>query len=212
MTIQGPQAYGTLRGEIGVHRLSRVSDFDPSQRRHTSFARIELIPELLAAEQPPTPAKSELRIETFRASGPGGQHVQKSDTAVRITHLPTGITASAQSERSQKQNLAAAHRILLARIAAQQQQQDRAAAQAIHAQAPPAVWGNQIRSYILNPNQLVADHRTGTKLPNAKAILAGDLQPLIDAHFQFRIDRTEPHHHAEAATQTAAEQATPHRK
>ena len=195
MTIQGPNAYGTLRGEIGVHRLSRVSDFDPSQRRHTSFARIELVPELPAAEQQP-PAKSELRVETFRASGPGGQHVQKSDTAVRITHIPTGITASAQSERSQKQNLAAANRILLARIAAQQQQQDRAAAQAIRAQAPPAAWGNQIRSYILNPNQLVADHRTGTKLPNAKAILAGDLQPLIDAHFQFRIDSTKPHHHA----------------
>ena len=168
--------------------MSRVSNFDPSRRRHTSFARVEIFPELPDAEQPALPAKSELRIETFRASGPGGQHVQKSDTAVRITHTPTGITASAQSERSQKQNLTAAHRILLARIAAMHQQQDRAAAQAARAQAPPAVWGNQIRSYILHPNQLVADHRTGTKLPNAKQILAGNLQPLIEAHIRMRID------------------------
>ena len=209
LLIQGVLAYGTLQGEEGVHRLSRVSDFDPSRRRHTSFARVEIIPELPAAQQPPVPPKSELRIDTFRASGPGGQHIQKSDTAVRITHIPTGITASAQSERSQKQNLASASRILIARIAALHQERSRAAAQAIRAKAPPAVWSHQIRSYILNPNQLVADHRTGLKLGNAHAVLAGDLKPLIDAHIQFRINSLVPA--LRTGSVSSAEQTSEHR-
>lgn len=185
--ITGDHPYGYLRGEAGVHRLSRVSDFDPSQRRHTSFARVEVLPEMPRQSAEFTTDPAEIKTDYFRASGPGGQHVQKVATAVRLTHKTTGITAVAQSERSQKQNLEAAHRILATRLAALQQEQDEARAREIRGQIVPAQWGNHIRSYILNPNQLVADHRTGLKLPDAHSVLSGQLDELIQSHFDHRI-------------------------
>ena len=187
LLVAGDRAYGMLQGEAGVHRLSRVSTFDPSRRRHTSFARVELMPDLPPRERNMDIDKSEIRTETFRASRPGGQSVQKSDTAVRLTHLPTGITASAQSERSQKQNLAAATRILTARLIERRARQHEVETRELRGHLPAAQWGNQIRSYILNPNQLVADHRTGIKLQNARSALEGNIDPLINAFIEHRL-------------------------
>ena len=187
LLIEGDHAYGTLQGENGIHRLSRVSTFDPSRRRHTSFARVELIPDLPPSARNVDLDKSEIRTDTFRASGPGGQHVQKSATAIRLTHLPTGTTASAQSERSQKQNLDAATRILTARLNALHAKQQELKARELRGHIPAAQWSNQIRSYILNPSQLVADHRTGIKLQNAWSVLDGNIDPLINAFIGHRL-------------------------
>ena len=187
LLIEGDHPYGILQGEAGVHRLSRISTFDPSRRRHTSFARVELMPDLPPSIGNIRIDKSEVRTDTFRASGPGGQHVQKSDTAVRLTHLPTGIKAIAQSERSQKQNLEAATRILTARLNARHTKEQELQARELRGNLPAAQWSNQIRSYILNPNQLVADHRTGVKLQNAKSVLDGNLEPLIQAFIDHRL-------------------------
>ena len=183
--IGGINPYGILKSEAGVHRLSRVSDFDPAGKRQTSFARVELFPDVPTDQAPSEMPKKDIKIDVFHASGPGGQHVQKVATAVRITHLPTGTVAAAQSERSQKQNKETAMRILTAKLEdlhIRKKDQDN---RNLRGEQPPAKWGNQMRSYILNPNQLVADHRTGFKSGNAQAILNGNLKPLLKSYLEY---------------------------
>ena len=177
--VDGPHAFGLLKGEAGVHRLSRVSTFDSSGRRHTSFARVEVIPEI-PAEPHLDIRPTEVKLQTFRSSGPGGQSVQKLATAVRVIHLPTGITATCQTERSQLQNRANAMRLLRARVLECQNQVKRPSP------GTPAKitagWGRQIRSYVLNPQTLVKDHRTNCQTTAAIAVLDGQIDDFIKAY------------------------------
>ena len=184
--VEHPLGYGLLQSEHGVHRLSRVSDFDPAGRRHTSFARVTVIPALPAHQPAPEPPRAELKVEAFRASGPGGQHLQKSSTAIRLTHLPTGLTASAQSQRSQRQNRQAAMSLLIARIRERETQLAHQRQQNLQSNLAQPSWSHQIRSYILNPRQLIKDHRTGHTEHDSDAVFAGHIQSFIDAHIRSR--------------------------
>ncbi len=175
--IRGNKAYGLLRNEKGVHRLIRISPYDANRRRHTSFALVDVIPEIDEAELVINP--EDLKIETFRASGHGGQNVQKTDTAIRITHIPTGIVAQCQNERSQLQNKATAMKILFSRLHARQAEEGRKRIQELRGEYLTAAWGNQIRSYFLHPYTLVKDHRTGLEMGDASRILDGDIDPFI---------------------------------
>lgn len=178
--VSGQHAYGLLRTERGTHRLVRISPFDFQKRRHTSFALVDAIPQV-EAEGEVEIRPDELRVETFRASGAGGQYVNKTDSAVRITHLPTGIVVSCQNERSQLRNREIALRILKARLLdlrLREQEEKLAALRGVHR---PAEWGNQIRSYVLHPYTMVKDHRTGVELGSASAVLDGELDPFIEA-------------------------------
>ncbi len=183
LSIQGQNAYGFLRPEKGVHRLVRISPFDASGRRHTSFASVDVIPEIeddVEIDIRP----EELKVDTYRASGAGGQHVNKTDSAVRITHLPTGLIVACQNERSQQQNRAVAMRILQAKLlerkAAEQQQEINAE----RGEQGDIAWGNQIRSYVFQPYTMVNDHRTDLKIGNVTAVMDGDLDPFIYAYLQ----------------------------
>jgi peptide chain release factor 2 len=183
--IGGPDAPGALRSEHGVHRLSHISPRDRNGRRHTSFASVEVIPEAVP-EQPgrrdAEPNPKDLRTTTFRASGPGGQNVQKVSTAVRITHLPTGVTAACQSERSQVQNIAHAMTLLRSRLAARQAEEAAREKDALRGARQTASFGSRARSYVFLPSRLVRDHRTGHTHPNPDAVLAGDLDGFIQAY------------------------------
>lgn len=181
IAVNGPYAFGYLRPEKGVHRLVRLSPFDSAHRRHTSFAQVEVLPEA-AQEDPVVQINPEdIKIDIFRSSGAGGQNVQKNATAVRITHLPTGIVVSCQNERSQMQNRENAMRVLRARLLhLYQEEQDRQVA-SLRGEYVKAEWGSQIRSYVLHPYQMVKDHRTEYEVGNAQSVLDGNLDGFIEA-------------------------------
>ena len=184
--IKGRYAYGYLKSEHGVHRLVRISPFDSDHARHTSFALVEVLP--MADEEVEIKiSPDELKVDTFRSSGPGGQNVQKTSTAVRITHLPTGLVVACQSQRSQHQNKEIALRMLQARlleIEMKRRMEERAKLKGEHL---AAAWGNQIRSYVLHPYKMVKDHRTGCEIGNAAAVLDGDLDEMIEAYLRTQI-------------------------
>jgi peptide chain release factor 2 len=184
ITVRGDRPYGRLEGERGVHRLVRISPFDSAARRHTSFAGVDVIPEVETADVAINP--DDLRIDTFRASGAGGQHVNKTDSAVRITHLPSGIVVACQAERSQLQNRNRAMALLTARLAEQARREQLAHMDAIRGDQGEAAWGRQIRSYVLQPYQMVKDLRTGVEIGNVQGVLDGDLDQLIDGYLQWR--------------------------
>ncbi len=186
ISIAGPYAYGYLTAERGVHRLVRLSPFDEAHRRHTSFVLVEVMPEI-SNEVDIQIRHDDLKIDVFRASGAGGQHVQKNSTAVRITHLPSGVVVACQNERSQVQNKEVALKILRARLYALEQQrvaEERAELKGEHVSAG---WGNQIRSYVLHPYQMVKDLRTEYETGNTAGVLDGDIQGLIEAYLQSTI-------------------------
>ncbi len=184
LTVRGDHAYGSLEGERGVHRLVRISPFDAASRRHTSFAGVDVIPEVEVAEVEINP--DDLRVETFRAQGAGGQHVNTTDSAVRITHIPTGIVVGCQAERSQIQNRARAMELLAARLAEVARQEQQAEVDEIRGEQSEAGWGRQIRSYVLQPYQLVKDLRTDVEIGNVQGVLDGELGPFVDAYLQWR--------------------------
>ncbi len=181
--IKGPYAFGYLRSEHGVHRLVRISPFDAEKMRHTSFALVEVMPELDDVTEFAIDPK-DLRLDTFLASGKGGQNVQKNETAVRLTHIPTGIAVACQSERSQAQNKAMAMKILVGKLTQLKYNERKAEADKIRGDYQEAVWGNQIRSYVLHPYHQVKDHRTNTETTDPDAVLDGDLLPFIESYLQ----------------------------
>ena len=179
VTIEGRHAYGLLSAERGVHRLVRISPFDQAKRRHTSFASVDVTPEVeddIEIEIEP----DDLRIDTYRSSGAGGQHVNVTDSAVRITHLPTGIVVSCQNERSQMQNRAVAMRILKSRLLAKAREEREAEISALSGEKREIGFGSQIRSYVLHPYQMVKDHRTSYETGNVQGVLDGDIDPFIE--------------------------------
>ena len=180
-TARGENAYGVFKAERGVHRLVRLSPFDSAHRRHTSFAQVIVSP-LLAEDAAAEIDEADLRIDTYRASGAGGQHVNKTDSAVRITHLPTGIVVQCQNERSQTSNKQTALRILRSRLAELEQEQREAELARERGAVQEADFGSQIRSYVLHPYQLVKDHRTDVEAGNAQGVLDGDLDELVHAY------------------------------
>lgn len=179
--VSGRYAYGLLKAEKGIHRLVRVSPFDASGRRHTSFAAVFVYPQV-ADEIVVYLKPADLRIDTFRASGAGGQHVNKTSSAVRITHLPTGIVVQCQNEKSQHRNRELAMKVLRARLYEQEQERKSQELQEIHDSLEDIAWGSQIRSYVLHPYRLVKDHRTQVETGNIEAVLDGDLDRLIEAY------------------------------
>ncbi len=186
IAVNGRHAYGYLRPEKGVHRLVRLSPFDSANRRHTSFAQVEVLPQVETdSEIEINP--NELKIETFRAGGAGGQNVQKNDTAVRITHLPTGLVASCQNERSQTQNRENALRVLKARLLEMRREEEEKEKAKLRGEYRKAEWGSQIRSYVLHPYQMVKDHRTDYEVGNANGVLDGDLDGFIQAYLQAQV-------------------------
>ena len=180
-TVAGENAYGVLKAERGVHRLVRLSPFDQAHRRHTSFAQVIVSP-LLSDDGGIGIDESDLRIDTYRASGAGGQHVNKTDSAVRITHLPSGIVVSVQNERSQLSNKNTALKILRSRLAELEQEQREEELARERGEVMTTGFGSQIRSYVLHPYQLVKDHRTGVEEGNAQGVLDGDLDELVHAY------------------------------
>jgi peptide chain release factor 2 len=181
--VKHPYAYGTLSVEQGTHRLVRISPFDNQGRRQTSFAGVEVLPVVEQTDHVDIP-ENEIRIDVFRSSGPGGQSVNTTDSAVRITHLPTGIVVSCQNEKSQIQNRAAAMRVLQARLLAKRQEEQRAAMDALKGEG--SSWGNQMRSYVLHPYQMVKDLRTEQETGNTTAVLDGDIDSFIEAGIRWR--------------------------
>ena len=177
LEVKGKNAYGLLKGETGVHRLVRISPFDSAARRHTSFASVTATP--IVAEDDLVISEDDLRIDSFRAGGPGGQHMQKNETAIRITHLPTGIVVGCQNERSQLQNRLTAMRMLRAKLRALMEQEQARKLDELRGELADIEWGHQIRSYVLQPYQLVKDHRTEVEVGNVQAVLDGDLWPFI---------------------------------
>jgi peptide chain release factor 2 len=181
----GPYAYGYLKGESGVHRLVRISPFDASGRRHTSFASVFVYPEVDESIHIDIDEK-DLRIDTFRSSGAGGQHVNVTDSAVRITHLPTNIVVQCQNERSQHQNKEMAMKILRSRIYDLKMEEQKKELDQMHAEKKEIAWGSQIRSYVFQPYQLIKDHRTGVEIGNVNAVMDGDLDPFIEAYLKWQ--------------------------
>ena len=188
LSISGDYAYGYLKSEHGVHRLVRLSPFDADHARHTSFALVEVIPEA-ESDIDVKIEPEDLKIEAFRSSGPGGQHMQKSSTAVRITHLPTGIVVTSQSERSQLQNKTIAMKILESKLLERELQRQAEEKARLKGKRIEAGWGNQIRSYVLHPYKMVKDHRTDYQTGNPEAVLDGELDDFIIAYLRSGIGR-----------------------
>jgi peptide chain release factor 2 len=184
--VHGRNAYGLLAAERGVHRLVRISPFDSAKRRHTSFASLDLIPLLEEEDDDIEIDPKELRIDTYRSSSAGGQHVNVTDSAVRITHLPTGIAAACQNERSQMQNRAVAMRILKARLAERARQEHQEKLESLRGEHQNIDFGSQIRSYVLHPYRMVKDHRTGLETGDVDRVLDGDLDRFIEAYLRWR--------------------------
>jgi peptide chain release factor 2 len=184
--VTGLLAYGYLRPEKGVHRLVRLSPFDAAHRRHTSFALVEVLPEMNDMSEIQIPP-DDIRIDVYKSSGAGGQNVQKNATAVRLTHIPTGMVVTCQNERSQVQNRENALRVLKARLLEMKQEKQAETLSELRGEYTKAEWGSQIRSYVLHPYQLVKDHRTDFENGNTQAVLDGDLDPFIEA-FLRKVD------------------------
>ncbi len=190
VTISGPYAYGYLRAERGVHRLVRLSPFDAAHRRHTSFALAEVWPDI-GDEVSVTIDPNDLQIDTFCASSAGGQHMQKNETAIRITHVPTGTVVSCQNERSQTQNRETALRVLRARLLQLEEEKRRAEIAKLKGAHIDAGWGNQIRSYVQHPYQMVKDHRTGHETGNVQAVLDGWLDEFMEVYLRYTLGDRE---------------------
>jgi peptide chain release factor 2 len=180
-SVVGDYSYGYLKAEAGIHRLVRISPFDAGKRRHTSFASVFLYPDI-EDEIVVAIDESELRIDTFRSSGAGGQHVNKTDSAVRITHLPTGIVAQCQNERSQHKNKDMAMKVLKARLYELEQEEQSKKIEELHSSKKQIAWGSQIRSYVMQPYRMVKDHRTNNEVGNVDAVLDGDIDQFIEAY------------------------------
>lgn len=181
--VTGLNAYGMLRSERGVHRLVRISPFDAAKRRHTSFAKIEVVPEIAKAKE--IEIRSEdLKVDTYRSSGAGGQHVNKTDSAVRVTHLPTGIVSACQNERSQHANKETALRVLKAKLFELQQKEREAEISGLRGENTDAAWGYQIRNYVLHPYSIVKDRRTGAEDGNVQAVLDGKIGGFIQSYLE----------------------------
>ncbi len=189
--VSGDYAYGYLRAEHGVHRLVRLSPFDADHARHTSFALVEVMPEA-RGDVDVEIGPDELKVDTFRSSGPGGQHMQKTSSAVRLTHLPTGLVVTCQSERSQHRNKDIAMKILQSRLLEMKLKEREEAAARLKGKHVAAGWGNQIRSYVLHPYKMVKDHRTDYQTGNADAVLDGDIDAFLDAYHRSGLRREEP--------------------
>ena len=183
--VIGPNAFGWLKAEKGVHRLVRISPFDANKRRHTSFASVDVIPEVPETEEIQINA-DDLRVDTYRSSGAGGQHVNKTDSAVRITHLPTGIVVAVQNERSQHKNRAMAMKILQARLVEREMAEQEAKMAVLRGEQQSIEWGNQIRSYVFQPYTLVKDHRTGHETGDIIRVMDGALDPFMQAFLQWK--------------------------
>ncbi len=188
LELQGPQAYGLLKSEAGVHRLVRISPFDADKARHTSFVLVEITPEvdnLKAIDIKP----DDLRIDVYRSGGHGGQSVNTTDSAVRITHLPTGLVVTSQNERSQLQNKELAMKVLVSRLLAKQNEDQRKRDVELRGEHVSAEWGNQIRSYVLHPYQMVKDHRTEIETSNTEAVLGGDLDMFVEGYLRMQVNK-----------------------
>ena len=188
ITVEGRYAYGLLATERGVHRLVRISPFDAAKRRHTSFASVDVTPEV-EEDIDVAISPEDLRIDTYRSSGAGGQHVNVTDSAVRITHIPTGIVVSCQNERSQMQNRAVAMRVLKSRLLAKAREEREAELRALRGEKRDIGFGSQIRSYVLHPYQMVKDHRTNVEVRNVEAVLGGDIDVFIEAELRRKARR-----------------------
>lgn len=189
--IKGDNAYGYLRGEKGVHRLVRISPFDAAGRRHTSFASVNVMPELddsVEVELRP----EDIKMEVFRSSGAGGQHINKTSSAVRLIHIPTGIATSSQAERSQFQNRATAEKMMRAKLYQMKLEEQAKKKAAIQGEQLEIGWGSQIRSYVFHPYTMVKDHRTNYETGNGQAVMDGDLDPFINAYLQWKLQQQNP--------------------
>lgn len=189
-TVAGLYAYGLLKAESGIHRLVRISPFDASGRRHTSFAAVFVYPEVDDNIEVDVKT-SDLRIDTYRASGAGGQHVNKTSSAVRITHLPTGIVVQCQNEKSQHRNRDIAMKILRSRLYEREKRMQQEKLQELHDNLEDIAWGNQIRSYVMQPYRLVKDHRTSVEKGNVDAVMDGDLDEFIEAYLLHQLNNRE---------------------
>jgi peptide chain release factor 2 len=184
-TVTGPYAYGYLKSEHGIHRMVRISPFDATGRRHTSFASVSVMPEVdtdinIAIEE------KDLRIDAFRASGPGGQHVNKTSSAIRITHIPTGIVVQCQDEKSQHRNKDMAMKVLRSRLYELEKEKQDKKKQELHENQKDIAWGSQIRSYVFNPYRMVKDHRTNEEVGNLERVMDGDINMFIDSYLRMK--------------------------
>jgi peptide chain release factor 2 len=184
LSVKGHYAYGYLRSEKGVHRLVRLSPFDSAHRRHTSFALVEVLPQIAFDNPEIQIDPKDLKIDVFKSSGAGGQNVQKTSTAIRITHIPSGLVVTCQNERSQTQNRENAMKVLMARLVEIQQAEKSDEIAILRGEYTKAEWGSQIRSYVLHPYQIVKDHRTDYEIGNAHAVLNGDLDGFMEAYLR----------------------------